>query len=107
MAQNTRAIFTASLFFISTLFPGPALLTAEPLGVVYTAINLMYGSLWVTQVADIFKKYNLDTELLCISGGTLAAAAMVSGDMQIAFTGAANIVSANLNGADVILLGAV
>ena len=80
--------------------------SAEPLRIVYTAISLMYGPLWVTREAGFFKKYGLDVELLYLSGGTLSTAALVSGDVQIAFTGAANVVSANLTGADVVLLGA-
>jgi NitT/TauT family transport system substrate-binding protein len=71
-----------------------------------TAISLMYGPLWVTQEAGLFKKYNSDVELLYLSGGTLSTAALVSGDVQFAFTGAANAVAANLTGADVVLLGA-
>jgi len=84
----------------------PAVLGAEPLRIVYTAVSLMYGPLWVTQDTGIFRKNNLDVELLYISGGNLSTAALVSGDVQIAFAGAANVVAANLSGADVVLLGA-
>src|SRR6185503_14473173 len=84
----------------------PARLCAEPLRIVYTAISLMYGPLWVTREAGIFKKYNLDVELLYLSGGTLSTAALVSGGVEITFTGAANVVAANLTGADVVLMGA-
>ena len=84
----------------------PARLCSEPLRIVYTAISLMYGPLWVTREAGIFKKYNLDVELLYLSGGTLSTAALVSGGVEIAFTGAANVVAANLTGADVVLMGA-
>jgi NitT/TauT family transport system substrate-binding protein len=66
----------------------------------------MYGPLWVTREAGTFKKYNLDVELLYLSGGTLSTAALVAGDAQIAFTGAAIVVAANLTGSDVVLLGA-
>jgi NitT/TauT family transport system substrate-binding protein len=100
-----RAAFTALLLLVGSTLYGVAPICAEPLRIVYTAISLMYGPLWLTQDAGIFKKYNLDTELLYISGGTLSTAALVSGDVQIAFTGAANVVAANLTGADVVLLG--
>jgi len=93
---------TFALIFVAH----PAILCAEPLRIVYTAVSLMYGPLWVTQDAGLFRKNNLETELLYISGGSLSTAALVSGDVQIAFTGAANVVAANLTGADVVLLGA-
>jgi NitT/TauT family transport system substrate-binding protein len=101
-----RRRLTAILLLVATVIGNRNLGIAEPLRIVYTAISLMYGPLWVTHDAGIFKKYHLDTELLYISGGTLSTAALVSGDAQIAFTGAANAVAANLNGADVVLLGA-
>ncbi len=48
----------------------------------------------------------MDVELLYLTGGTLSTAALVSGDVQFAFTGAANAVAANLTGADVVIVGA-
>ncbi len=101
-----RRTFLAVFIFATTCAGSPAPANAEPLRIVYTAISLMYGPLWVTREAGLFKKHNLDVELLYLSGGTLSTAALVSGDVQIAFTGAANVVSANLAGADVVLLGA-
>ena len=94
------------IVFALVFVADPAALRAEPLRIVYTAVSLMYGPLWVTQEAGIFRKNHLETELLYISGGNLSTAALVSGDVQIAFTGAANVVAANLTGADVVLLGA-
>ena len=104
--MNMRFAFLTLLIFLTTFLGGRAPVSAEPLRIVYTAISLMYGPLWVTQDAGLFKKHNLDVELLYLSGGTLSTAALISGDVQIAFTGAANVVAANLTGSDVVLLGA-
>jgi ABC-type nitrate/sulfonate/bicarbonate transport system substrate-binding protein len=95
-----------SLLLCLIITAGQRPVTAEPLRIVYTAISLVYGPLWVTQQAGLFKKHNLDVELLYLSGGTLSTAALISGDVQFAFTGAANAVATNLTGADVVLLGA-
>jgi len=67
-----RFVFLGLLILVTTLLGGRAPLSAEPLRIVYTAISLMYGPLWVTQDAGIFKKHNLDVELLYLSGGTLS-----------------------------------
>jgi len=75
------------LILCVAVFVGHRPVAAELLRIVYTAISLMYGPLWVTQQAGLFKKYNLDVELLYLSGGTLSTAALVSGDVQFAFTG--------------------
>ena len=58
------------LILCVAVFVGHRPVAAEPLRIVYTAISLMYGPLWVTQQAGLLKKYNLDVELLYLSGGT-------------------------------------
>ena len=58
------------LILCVAVFVGHRPVAAELLRIVYTAISLMYGPLWVTQQAGLFKKYNLDVELLYLSGGS-------------------------------------
>ena len=92
-----------STIILSETFP----VFAEPLRIAYTAIAMIYGPLWVTQEAGIFKKYNLDVDkLLYIAGGTPSTQALIAGEVEIAFTAAGAVVSANLSGSDVVLLGA-
>ena len=79
---------------------------AEPLRIAYTSIAVVYGPLWVTRDAGIFKKYNIDPELLYIAGGPPSLQALIAGDVAIAFTAGGATVAANLSGSDVVLLGA-
>lgn len=79
---------------------------AEPLRIAYTSIAVVYGPLWVTQDAGIFKKYNIDPELLYIGGGPPSLQALIAGDVAISFTAGGATVAANLSGSDVVLLGA-
>ena len=90
---------TASLFFT------PVLATAEPLRIAYTSIAMVYGPLWVTKEAGLFKKYNIDAELLYIAGGPPSLQALIAGDVAVSFTAAGAVVAANLAGSDVVLLG--
>ena len=60
----------------------------------------------MTQDAGIFKKYNIDPELLYIAGGPPSLQALIAGDVAISFTAAGATVAANLSGSDVVLLGA-
>src|SRR5438128_8404791 len=92
-------IFTAALFFtIASSF-------AEPLRIAYTSIAMVYGPLWLTKEAGIFKKYNIDPELLYIAGGPPSLQALIAGDVAISFTAAGAVVAANLSGSDVVLIG--
>lgn len=84
---------------------GPAF--AEPLRIAYTATALVYGPLWVTQEAGLFKKYNLEVDkLLYIAGGTPSTQALIAGEVDLSFTAAGAVVAANLAGSDVVLIGA-
>ncbi len=88
-----------------TLFATLAPLSAEPLRIAYTSIGMVDGPLWLTQQAGIFKKHNIDAELVYIAGGPPSAQALIAGDVEIAFTAAGSVVSANLSGSDVVFLG--
>ncbi len=95
------------LFFLAAIFPIVAApLHAAPLRIAYTSISMVYGPLWTTQEAGIFKKHGLEVELLYIAGGPPSTQALLAGDIAISFTAAGAVVAANLSGADVVLLGA-
>lgn len=90
-----------ALFF---LYVAPA--SAENLRIAYTSIAVVYGPLWLTKDAGIFKKYNIEPEFVYIAGGPPSLQALIAGDVAIAFTAAGATVAANLQGSDVVLLGA-
>jgi NitT/TauT family transport system substrate-binding protein len=79
---------------------------AEPLRIAYTSIAVVYGPLWITQEAGIFKKHGIDPEFIYIAGGPPSLQALIAGDVSISFTAAGATVAANLSGSDVVLLGA-
>jgi NitT/TauT family transport system substrate-binding protein len=79
---------------------------AQPLRIAYTSIAVVYGPLWLTKEAGIFKKYGIDPEFIYIAGGPPSLQALIAGDVAIAFTAGGATVAANLAGSDVVLLGA-
>ena len=95
---------------IAAVFAGLVLTSAsvfaEPLRIAYTSIAMVYGPLWLTKEAGIFKKYNIDPEFIYIAGGPPSLQALIAGDVAVAFTAAGATVAANLAGSDVVLLGA-
>ena len=96
-------IMNLTAVFLSLLLTAAS--QAEPLRIAYTSIAMVYGPLWVTKEAGLFKKYNIDAELLYIAGGPPSLQALIAGDVAIAFTAAGATVAANLAGSDVVLLG--
>ena len=79
---------------------------AETLRIAYTSIAVVYGPLWLTKEAGLFKKHNIDPEFIYIAGGPPSLQALIAGDVSIAFTAGGATVAANLQGSDVVLLGA-
>jgi NitT/TauT family transport system substrate-binding protein len=79
---------------------------AEPLRIAYTSIAVVYGPLWLTQEAGLFKKYDIEPEFIYIAGGPPSLQALIAGDVDISFTAGGATVAANLSGSDVVLLGA-
>jgi NitT/TauT family transport system substrate-binding protein len=98
--------FTVCCILIAQFLVLTAIAEAEPLRIAYTSIAVVYGPLWLTNDAGIFKKYNIDPEFIYIAGGPPSLQALIAGDVQIAFTAGGATVAANLQGSDAVLLGA-
>ena len=62
---------------------------------------------WIAREAGVFKKHNLDFDLVYIQAATAAAAALIGGDAEIGLTGGIAIVRAYLQGIqDFVFIGA-
>ena len=96
------AAISAYLALLSLASPS---FSADSLRIAYTSIAMVYGPLWVTHEQGIFRKHNIDAELVYIAGGPPSLQALIAGDVAISFTAAGAVVAANLSGADVVLLG--
>lgn len=103
-----RAIAALWAFLVTMMagFSAAAPLAAENLRIAYTSIAVVYGPLWLTKEAGLFKKYNIEAEFIYIAGGPPSLQALIAGDVAIAFTAGGATVAANLQGSDVVLLGA-
>ena len=94
------------LAVVLTCLACPAAVGAQALRIAYTSIAVVYGPLWLTKEAGLFKKYQIEPEFIYIAGGPPSLQALIAGDVAISFTAAGATVAANLQGADVVLLGA-
>ncbi len=91
---------------VALLLALPATVNGEALRIAYTSIAFVYGPLWLTKEAGLFNKYHIDAEFIYIAGGPPSLQALIAGDVAIAFTAGGATVAANLQGSDVVLLGA-
>jgi len=109
--SDKKRRFRAVFFIFAGIFLNLApirthLADGQPLRIAYTSIGISYGPLWLTKEAGIFKKHNIDAELLYIAGGPLSTQALIAGDIGIAFAAAGALISANISGSVLVILGA-
>jgi NitT/TauT family transport system substrate-binding protein len=71
----------------------------------YPSISSRQAQLWVAKDEGIFRKHGLDVELIFLRGGQVAIQALTGGDPPLVTIG--NVIIANLQGHDIVLVGSV
>jgi len=84
------------------------LFAADKLVGLHSAQVMSQSMPWIAQESGLFKKYDLDFRLVFISSSPVATAATLSGDAEIAVTGAIGNVRAIVQGnTDLVFIGGV
>ena len=79
---------------------------AEKLSALYSAQSVSYSLPWIAHEAGLFRKHNLDLQLVYIASSGVATAALLGGDVEIALAGGVGIVRAYAQGAtDLVFIG--
>jgi ABC-type nitrate/sulfonate/bicarbonate transport system substrate-binding protein len=82
--------------------------TAEKLTGVYAAQSISMSMPWIAQEAGLFRKHNLDFQLIYIPSGPAVTAALLGGDAGVSVGGGVSIVRALVQGAtDLVFIGGV
>ena len=100
--------FLALWFLALSITSGGAAETGKsvPLRLAYSAITVNQAIPWISFEAGHFKRNGLDVELIHASS-TLALQALLAGEVSVSQSVTDACVSANLNGADTIFMGAI
>ena len=69
------------------------------------SISSRQAQLWIAKDEGLFRKYGLDVELIFLRGGQVAIQALTGGDPPLVTIG--NVIIANLQGHDIVLVGSV
>ena len=71
----------------------------------FTPIN---ASLWIAEEKGLFKKYGIESEVILIGGASAGGvSSLIAGDVQFLGGAGGAVISAGLNGADVIMIGSI
>lgn len=87
-------------FFLFTVKAWPL----DRVRISYSVISGSQAILWVVQDAGIFRKYDLEPQIVFISGAPPNIAALISGDVDFTISAGPAAIAANLEGADVAVL---
>ncbi len=71
----------------------------------YPSVSSRQAQLWIAKDEGIFRKHGVEVELIFLRGGQIAIQALTSGDPPIVTVG--NVIIANLQGHDIVLVGSV
>ncbi|HEY1265706.1 MAG TPA: ABC transporter substrate-binding protein [Candidatus Binatia bacterium] len=104
MRRNT-GLFAALAILVLSAASSSA---ADRLVGIHSARVLSQAMPWIAAEAGLFKKYNLDFQLVYIASSPAVTAAMLGGDAEIALTGGEGNIRAYVQGAtDFVFIGAV
>jgi len=99
-------IFAVALLVELVVTNGHGATTSDKLYGVHSARNISTSYPWIAQEAGLFRKYNLDFNLVFIASSNIVTAALLSGDAEITVTGGIGNVAAFVRGStDIVFIG--
>jgi ABC-type nitrate/sulfonate/bicarbonate transport system substrate-binding protein/tetratricopeptide (TPR) repeat protein len=69
-----------------------------------TAVAAALALPWLARDTGLYEQNGLDAEIISVGTGPLAVQAMIAGELDLAYNTAPSLVTANLGGADVVML---
>ena len=111
MTKNNAAGAMKNLIIalmLSTLIAPAVCRAADTLVGIHSARVMSQSMPWMAQEAGLFKKYNIDFNLVFISSSSIVTAALLGGDAEMTITGGIGNVAAYARGStDVVFIGGV
>jgi ABC-type nitrate/sulfonate/bicarbonate transport system substrate-binding protein len=112
--MKTISIHSARRIMVAAVMSALAFASAAPgaaqlrkINIAYTATSPYQAALIIGKEAGIFKKYNLDPQLILTPGGSLGFQAMMGGDVAMVMADGSAAVTSNLAGADVVIIASL
>jgi len=93
------------LLWLSLFNLSPASALAAQLNVIWTSEVGNFAPLWVTKEAKLFEKYGNQVQLIFVQGATSAAAAVISGEVQVGMFSPQVVITSSMQGLDLVMFG--
>src|SRR5262245_34992476 len=95
-------VYALPVLILAGIHPAQAQLTKVTVG--YSAIGAVHFPAWMAKESGIFRSNGLDVQLVHFTGGTTAVMALLSREAPINQMAGPAMVSANLRGADTVMI---
>ena len=93
------------IFIVVAFLLNPSSGSAEPLKIPYVSISGFQAPLWLGERGGVFKKNQLQAQLIYMPGGSLIVQTLLSGDVGVASLAPPSAVNAWAKGAELVLVG--
>ena len=103
LRQRDLTVFIVAAAVLASLILRETSVAADRVRIGYTSPGPQHGILWVGDVSGIFKKNNLDLEIIYMPGN-ISIASLLSGEIQFGQMTGALMSPARLQGADPVML---
>jgi NitT/TauT family transport system substrate-binding protein len=105
-SRHVAALFIAA--YIGVLVNSEAASGADRLRVGLSSFTPINASLWISEDKGLFKKYGIESEVVLIGGASAGGvSSLIAGDVQFLGGAGGAVISAGLNGADVVMIGSI
>lgn len=102
-ARKDERVGLIVLLFAWLLLAAPAA-AADRVNISHSAVSGSQALLFVTRDAGLFRKHNLDLEIVFVAGAPPNIAALVSGDLDLTIFAGPAAIASNLEGANTVVL---
>jgi NitT/TauT family transport system substrate-binding protein len=102
--MKRTALDTFAFLIVLHCVAGVDPLPAQIVKVPYVSISPTNGPLWIAKETNLFKKHNLDAQLIYIPGGTIIIQSMLAGEANVANMAPPAAMAAWVRGADLAVV---
>jgi NitT/TauT family transport system substrate-binding protein len=105
--MRIRQLIFYAFLTVLLLLPSPSAAQLPLVRIAHGAFSEKIAALWVGAEQGLFRKHGVNVEVINIRSGPQTMAALVSGDIQIAYTIPGSVVSASASGLDVAFFAGI
>jgi len=108
MKRISRGRVLLALWSMIFVLIGPCAFAADRVRIGLSSFTPINAAVWIAEDKGLFKKYGIDPEVILIGGASAGGvSSLIAGDVQFLAGAGGAVVSAGLNGADVVMIASI